>query len=118
MLFNDYAIKIVACVSILTFGFDDISFMLSTFQAVPSHDLEVQNAAHHVVKTLQQRSNSLFPYELHEIVDAKAEVVDDSAKFDMLLILKRADKEEKYKVEVHKNLEGTFRLNNMQHDHS
>ncbi|KAM7264141.1 hypothetical protein ACFE04_001824 [Oxalis oulophora] len=102
------------------------------WQAVPAHDPEVQNAAQHAVKTLQQRSNSLFPYELHEVVDAKAEsaylyvivfetllmVVDDSAKFDMLLKLKRGDKEEKYKVEVHKNLEGTFRLNNMQQDHS
>jgi hypothetical protein len=88
------------------------------WQSVPPHDPEVQNAAQHAVKTLQQRSNSLFPYELHEVVDAKAEVVDESAKFDMLLKLKRGDKEEKYKVEVHKNLEGKFILNHMQPDHS
>lgn len=37
------------------------------------HDPQVQDAADHAVKTIQQRSNSLFPYELHEIVHAKAE---------------------------------------------
>lgn len=44
------------------------------WQEVPVHDPEVQDAADHAVKTIQQRSNSLFPYELHEIVHAKAEV--------------------------------------------
>ncbi|THG12969.1 hypothetical protein TEA_015278 [Camellia sinensis var. sinensis] len=43
------------------------------WQAVPTHDPVVQDAAHHAVKTIQQRSNSLFPYELQEIVHAKAE---------------------------------------------
>lgn len=44
------------------------------WQTVPVHDPVVQDAAHHAVKTIQQRSNSLFPYELQEIVHAKAEV--------------------------------------------
>lgn len=39
-------------------------------------DPVVQDAAHHAVKTIQERSNSLFPYELREIVHAKAEVRD------------------------------------------
>ncbi|KAF8009976.1 hypothetical protein BT93_J0835 [Corymbia citriodora subsp. variegata] len=83
------------------------------WQEVPVHDPEVQDAANHAVKTIQQRSNSLFPYELHEIVHAKAEVAEDSAKFDMLLKVKRGDKEEKFKVEVHKNHEGILKLNQM-----
>ncbi|KAE9459655.1 hypothetical protein RHGRI_019769 [Rhododendron griersonianum] len=87
------------------------------WQTVPVHDPVVQDAAHHAVKTIQQRSNSLFPYELQEIVHAKAEVIEESAKIDMLLKLKRGDKEEKFKVQVHKN-EGTFRLNHMEPDHS
>jgi len=36
---------------------------------------DVQDAANHVLKTLQQRSNSLFPYELQEVVHVKAEVI-------------------------------------------
>lgn len=43
-------------------------------QALPTHDPVVQDAANHAVKTIQQRSNSLVPYELKEIVHAKAEV--------------------------------------------
>lgn len=42
---------------------------------VPTRDAEVHDAANHAVKTLQQRSNSLFPYELLEILLAEAKVV-------------------------------------------
>lgn len=87
------------------------------WRTVPAHDPVVQEAANHAVKTIQQRSNSLAPYELLEILLAKAEVIEDSAKFDLLLKLKRGSKEEKLNVEVHKNLEGTFHLNKMQ-EHS
>lgn len=41
------------------------------------------------------------------------QVVENSAKFDMLLKMKRGEKEEKFKVEVHKNHEGTLHLNQM-----
>ncbi|KAL5538551.1 hypothetical protein UlMin_024036 [Ulmus minor] len=88
------------------------------WQAVPNHDPQVQDAANHAVRTIQQRSNSLFPYELQEVVHAKAEVIEDFAKFDLLLKVKRGTKEEKYKVEVHKNNEGTFHLNQMEPDSS
>ncbi|KAA8537359.1 hypothetical protein F0562_026954 [Nyssa sinensis] len=87
------------------------------WQSVPVHDPVVQDAANHAVKTIQQRSNSLFPLELQEIIHAKAEVIEESTKFDMLLKVKRGGKEEKFKVEVHKN-EGTFHLNQMVPDHS
>lgn len=41
---------------------------------MPAHDPEVQDAANHAIKTIQQRSNSIFPHELKEILLAKAEV--------------------------------------------
>ncbi|KAL6850476.1 hypothetical protein ACP4OV_021103 [Aristida adscensionis] len=84
---------------------------------VPVHDPVVKDAANHAVKSIQERSNSLFPYELLEIIRAKAEVVEDFAKFDILMKLKRGSKEEKMKAEVHKNLEGAFVLNQMQPEH-
>lgn len=87
------------------------------WKSVAVHDPVVQDAAHHAVKTIQERSNSLFPYELSEIVHANAEVVESSAKFEMLLKVKRGDKEEKFKVEVHRNTEGGFQLNKMDADH-
>ncbi|WCJ39202.1 Cysteine proteinase inhibitor 12 [Euphorbia peplus] len=78
---------------------------------VPAHDPVVQDAANHALSSIQKSSNSLFPYELQEIVHAKAEVIENSAKFDMLLKVKRGSVEEKFKVEVHKNHEGNFQLN-------
>ncbi|KAL4387204.1 hypothetical protein GQ457_09G026910 [Hibiscus cannabinus] len=87
-------------------------------QAVATNDPVVQDAANHAVKSIQQRSNSLLPYELKEIVHANAEVSEDFAKLNMLLKLKRGDKEEKFKVEVHHKSEGTYHLNHMEHDHS
>ncbi|KAE8038460.1 hypothetical protein FH972_010968 [Carpinus fangiana] len=88
------------------------------WQAVPVHDPQVQDAANHAIKTIQQRSNSLFPYELQEVVHAKAEVVEDFAKFDLVLKVKRGSKDENYKVEVHKNNEGNFHLNQMEQHQS
>nr|GMD56594.1 cysteine proteinase inhibitor 6 [Ipomoea batatas] len=82
-------------------------------KSVPVNDPVVQEAAQHAVKTIQQRSNSLLPYELQEIVHANAEVIDDSAKVHMLIKTKRGEKEEKFSVEVHKNNEGAFFLNHM-----
>lgn len=46
----------------------------SGWREVPGDDPEVQHVAEHAVKTIQQRSNSLFPYELQEVVHANAEV--------------------------------------------
>ncbi|XP_021762341.1 cysteine proteinase inhibitor 6-like [Chenopodium quinoa] len=80
---------------------------------VPVHDPEVQNAAHHALKTIQQRSNSLFPYELQEVSHATAEVVEETAKFNLHLKVKRGEKQESFNVEVHKNSEGNYNLNQM-----
>lgn len=88
------------------------------WQSVPVHDPVVKDAADHAVKTIQQRSNSLIPYELREISNANAEVTDESAKVNMQLKLKRGDREEKFKVEVHKDDQGAFQLKQMEPDHS
>nr|XP_043620635.1 cysteine proteinase inhibitor 12-like [Erigeron canadensis] len=90
----------------------------SAYQSVPVHDSVVQEAANHVIKTLQQRSNSLFPYVLQEVVHAKAETAEGSAKYDILLKVKRSDKEEKFKAKVHKDNDGKFHVNMMEQDHS
>ncbi|KAK1565143.1 hypothetical protein Q3G72_019834 [Acer saccharum] len=88
------------------------------WKEVPVHDPEVQHAANHAITSIQQRSNSLLPYVLKEIVNAKAEVIDEFAKFNMLLKVKRGEKEEKFNVEVHRKNEGGFLLNRMEQDHS
>ena len=44
------------------------------WQTVPTNDPKVQDAANHAIKSIQQRSNSLFPYELLEILLAKIKV--------------------------------------------
>ncbi|XP_024962104.1 cysteine proteinase inhibitor 12-like isoform X2 [Cynara cardunculus var. scolymus] len=88
------------------------------YQSVPVHDPVVQDAANHVLMTLQQRSNSLYPYELQEVIHAKTECVEGSAKYDILLKVKRSSKEEKFKANVHKDKDGNFHVNNMVQDHS
>ncbi|XP_062026213.1 uncharacterized protein LOC133742539 [Rosa rugosa] len=57
-------------------GWSTIDVWIRGWQDVQPHDPQVQDAANHVVKSLQQKSNSLFPYELQKIVHAKAEAMD------------------------------------------
>lgn len=83
---------------------------------MPIHDPEVQDAATHAVQSLQHRSNSLFPYELLEILLAKAKVIEDYAKFHLLLKVKRGIQEQKLWVEVNKNIEGRFYSSEMERD--
>ncbi|KAJ6778921.1 CYSTEINE PROTEINASE INHIBITOR 6 [Salix koriyanagi] len=85
----------------------------SGWKMVPTNDLEVQDAANHAVNSIQKRSNSLYPYELLEILVVKAKVIEDYAKFNLLLKLRRGIKEEKFKFEVIKNTEGKFYVNLM-----
>ncbi|KAH7843636.1 hypothetical protein Vadar_019022 [Vaccinium darrowii] len=88
------------------------------WRPVPSYDPVVKGAAYHAVKTIQQRSNSLAPYELLEILLAKVKAIENYSKFDMLLKVKRGTKEEKFKVIVNKSVEGKFFVNQMVEDHS
>ncbi|KAM7270150.1 hypothetical protein ACFE04_029364 [Oxalis oulophora] len=80
------------------------------WQAVPTNDPEVQDAASHAVKSIQRRSNSLYPYELLEVLLAKAKVIEDYARFELSLKLRRGVKEEQFRVEVIKN-KGKFYMN-------
>ncbi|XP_022742207.1 cysteine proteinase inhibitor 7 isoform X2 [Durio zibethinus] len=78
---------------------------------VPTNDPQVLDAANHAIKSIQQRSNSLFPYELLEILLAKIKVIEDYIRFELLLKLRRGNKEENFKVEITKNKEGKFLMN-------
>uniref|UniRef100_A0A0C9RYG9 Cysteine proteinase inhibitor n=1 Tax=Wollemia nobilis TaxID=56998 RepID=A0A0C9RYG9_9CONI len=80
----------------------------SGWREVPVHDPVIQEAAEHAVKNIQQRSNSLAAYVLQEILLSKAEIVDDLAKFDLLLKTKKGAKEEQHKVEMHRSLDGKW----------
>ncbi|KAG5552703.1 hypothetical protein RHGRI_010711 [Rhododendron griersonianum] len=86
------------------------------WRPVPTYDPVVKGAAYHAVKTIQQMSNSLSPYELLEILLAKA--IENYTKFDMLLKVKWGTKEVKFKVIVNKSIEGKFFVNQMVEDHS
>ncbi|KAK6942121.1 Cystatin domain [Dillenia turbinata] len=83
------------------------------WQAVPTDDPIIQDAASHAVKTIQMMSNSIYPYELREILLAKAEVVEDMARFELLLKLKRGNKEEKFSVHVGRSVGGKFHMSHM-----
>jgi len=88
------------------------------WRPVPTYDPVVKGAAYHAVKTIQQRSNSLSPYELLEILLAKVKAIENYTKFDMLLKVKRGAKEEKFKVIVNKSIAGKFYVNQMIEDRS
>lgn len=57
--------------SLLCFEVDGNGF---EWRSVSTNDPEVQEAAKHAVKSIQQRSNSLFPYKLIDIILARAKV--------------------------------------------
>ncbi|KAL0709210.1 hypothetical protein Bca4012_016188 [Brassica carinata] len=78
------------------------------WRLVSTKDPEVQEAAKHAMKSIQQRSNSLFPYKLIDIILARAKVVEDRVKFELLLKLEKGNKAEKLMVEVMKYQNGKF----------
>ncbi|GAB2210068.1 hypothetical protein Droror1_Dr00015321 [Drosera rotundifolia] len=90
----------------------DLGFVRDTigWREVPTQDPGVQEAADQVVKTITRMSNSIFPYQLLEILQAKAEILRDYVKYNLVLKLKRDVHEEKFEVEVQKTLTGKFVL--------
>ncbi|KAL1197067.1 Cysteine proteinase inhibitor 7 [Cardamine amara subsp. amara] len=78
------------------------------WRSVSTNDPEVQEAAKHAMKSIQQKSNSLFPYKLIDIILARAKVIEDRVKFELLLKLERGNKLEKFMVEVMKYEDGKF----------
>jgi len=88
----------------------------SLWHALGVQDPMVKEAAENGVKIIQQRSNSLMPYELQEIVSAKGKVVNALKFFDLLLKIKWENKVKNYKVEMERTLEGKWTMNHMQPD--
>lgn len=74
---------------------------------VPNDDPVVQEAAEHALKGLQQRSNSLVPYQLQDVVSAHAGVCDDSTNLELVLKVKRSH-EEHFKAELHRTGDGVW----------
>ncbi|PKI60813.1 hypothetical protein CRG98_018802 [Punica granatum] len=46
--------------------------------------VKVQDAADHAIETIQQRSNSVFPYELYEIIHAKGNIASATNPSDLV----------------------------------
>lgn len=82
--------------------------------AVGAQDPIVKEAAENAVKIIQQRSNSLMPYKLQEIVSAKEKVVNALKIFDLLLKIKWENEVKNYKVEMERTLEGKWTMKHMQ----
>ncbi|XP_006288436.2 cysteine proteinase inhibitor 7 [Capsella rubella] len=78
------------------------------WRVVSTNNPEVQEAAKHAMKSIQQKSNSLYPYKLIDIILARAKVVEDRVKFELLLKLERGNKLEKFMVEVMKYGNGKY----------
>ncbi|XP_047317072.1 cysteine proteinase inhibitor 6-like [Impatiens glandulifera] len=71
------------------------------WKSMRTSDPVVLNAAKQAVKAIQQRSNSLFPYDLVEILLAKSKVIrEGSTGFSLVLSVRRGTKVEKMGVVV------------------
>ncbi|CAI8613775.1 unnamed protein product [Vicia faba] len=84
---------------------------------VPNHDPNVKDAANFAVKSIIRRSNSLSPYKLQDIIQAKTRAIGDHVRFDLLLKVSRGVKEERFRVEVNKKRGGRFYVNWMEQGH-
>ncbi|CAH9102424.1 unnamed protein product [Cuscuta europaea] len=85
---------------------------------LPTHDPVVNQAASYAVQAITQRSNSLVPYELVDILLAKKKEIENYVKFDLILSVRNGVKKEKFRVMVSKNIEGKFYFDCMEQDHS
>eukprot|EP00249_Psilotum_nudum_P006411 c19733_g1_i1 orf=396-1103(-) len=75
---------------------------------VPTDDPVVKEAAAKALEGLQQRSNSLLPYELKEVHSAHAEVTDDMTKFELVLNICRGSHQEQSKAAVERTVDGKW----------
>ncbi|XXG50568.1 hypothetical protein AAC387_Pa02g4555 [Persea americana] len=85
--------------------------ILEFARLVKAEEQVVAGTLHHLTVEAIDTAHAPLP------ILALSKVIEDFAKFDMLLKLKRGSKEAKFKVEVHNNIEGTFHLNQMEQDH-
>ncbi|GLJ30417.1 hypothetical protein SUGI_0601960 [Cryptomeria japonica] len=82
----------------------------SGWHTVSTNDHLVQEAAHGALKFLQQRSNSMTPYELQKILSAKEQEVNGLKNFNLLLKIKWGNKMEQYKVEMKRSVDGKWTM--------
>eukprot|EP00250_Pteridium_aquilinum_P001692 c11898_g1_i1 orf=102-815(+) len=86
-------------------------------QPVSCADPAVKEAAKEALKSVQDRSNSLIPYELKEVVSAHAEVNDESTRFSLLFKVQRGSKEEQFKAEILRTVVGEWTIKDLQQHH-
>ncbi|BBN17046.1 hypothetical protein MPTK1_7g11520 [Marchantia polymorpha subsp. ruderalis] len=79
-------------------------------RSVPVGDPVIKEAAEHALKGLNDRSNSLVPYELRQVMTAHAEATDEHTNFDLHIKVARGAKEEEMKAELHRTADGKWSL--------
>jgi hypothetical protein len=67
-------------------------------------------AAQQAVAQLSQRSNSLFPYQLVEVLSAEQNSFDNPDHQDLLVLVKRGDKHEKFSLTVKPSADDHYSL--------
>lgn len=67
-------------------------------------------AAQQAVAQLNQRSNSLFPYQLEEVLSAQQPNANDPDLHELLVAVKRGDKHEKFALSVKPSADGHYSL--------
>lgn len=86
-------------------------------QPVSSNDPIVKEAAKEALKGLQQRSNSLIPYELKDVISACVEVSQDHTDFDLMIKVQRGAKEEQFKAEISRTVVGAWSVKDVRLHH-
>ncbi|CAL8464567.1 g4102 [Coccomyxa elongata] len=86
--------------------------LLGGYKEVSTDDDEVLEAANFAAEQLSQRSNSLYPFKVKEVLQAKTKVANGRV-FDMAIKLSQGDLPDQImKVEVSRDLKNTFLLQN------
>ncbi|KAI5071480.1 hypothetical protein GOP47_0013731 [Adiantum capillus-veneris] len=86
-------------------------------QQLSPNDAGVHEAAEQALKTLQQRSNSLFPYELKKVTSFSAQVNGMQTCYNLTLNVQRGSKEEQLEARVARTNDGHWTVDNL-HIHS
>ncbi|KAL3679220.1 hypothetical protein R1sor_022176 [Riccia sorocarpa] len=77
-------------------------------RSVSGEDPVIKEAADHALKGLNDRSNSLVPYELRQVLSAHAEASDEETNISLRLKVARGAKEEEVKADLHRTPEGKW----------
>ncbi|EIE19160.1 Cystatin/monellin [Coccomyxa subellipsoidea C-169] len=84
--------------------------LLGGYKEVSTDDEEVLDAANFAAEQLSQRSNSLYPFKVKEVLQAKTKVANGRV-FDLAIKLSQGDLSDQImKVEVSRDLKNTYLL--------